>query len=178
MICRVAQLVAAWQPGCEKMEREWENEEELEREWGNGKRFTLYISSPSFHFQIKDCLILSENVKYGTFVANVTKNLTYVLWENNSGSNLRRESSASCEGLGYFVTNLWLGRAPRQKKNKFMHFLVPLYRPVRYAHGILCDSEILFSRSDNCSSSLRVHDPRWLIESIQNRIIIPFFHSL
>ena len=122
--------------------------------------------------------ILLQNVKYGTFVANVTKNLTYVLWENNSGSNLRRESSASCEGLGYFVTNLWLGRAPRQKKNKFMHFLVPLYRPVRYAHGILCDSEILFSRSDNCSSSLRVHDPRWLIESIQNRIIIPFFHSL
>ena len=32
---RVAQLVAAWQPGCEKMEREWENEEEMEREWGN-----------------------------------------------------------------------------------------------------------------------------------------------
>ena len=59
-----------------------------------------------------------------------------------------------------------------------MHFSVPLYRPVRYAHGILCDSEILFSRSDNCSSSLGVHDPRWLIESIQNRIIIPFFHSL
>ena len=53
----------------------------------------------------KNCHILSQNVKYGTFVANVTKNLTYVLWGNISGSNLRRESSASCEGLGYFVTN-------------------------------------------------------------------------
>ena len=88
------------------MERKWRENEEMEREWGNGKRFTLYISSLSFHFQIKDCLILSQNVKYGTFVANVTKNLTYVLWGNISGSNLRQESSASCEGLGYFVTNL------------------------------------------------------------------------
>ena len=40
---RVAQLVAAWQLGCGKMEREWENEEEMEREWGNEDRFTLYI---------------------------------------------------------------------------------------------------------------------------------------
>ena len=31
---RVAQIMAAWQPDCEKMEREW----------GNGMRFTLYIS--------------------------------------------------------------------------------------------------------------------------------------
>ena len=29
---RVAQLVAALQPGCEKMEREWENGKEMERE--------------------------------------------------------------------------------------------------------------------------------------------------
>ena len=47
----------------------------------------------------KNSLILSQNVKYGTFVATVTKNLTYALWENNSGSNSLRESSASCEGL-------------------------------------------------------------------------------
>ena len=49
--------------------------------------------------RIKTFLILSQNVKYGTFVANVTKNLRYALWENNSGSNSLRESSASCEGL-------------------------------------------------------------------------------
>ena len=30
---------------------------------------------------------------------HVTKKLSYALWENNSGSNLLRESSASCEGL-------------------------------------------------------------------------------
>ena len=28
----VAQIVASRHPGCEKMEREWENEEEMERE--------------------------------------------------------------------------------------------------------------------------------------------------
>ena len=28
---RVAQIVAAWQPGCEKMEREKENEDEMKR---------------------------------------------------------------------------------------------------------------------------------------------------
>ena len=47
----------------------------------------------------KNCLILSQNVKYSTFVANVKKNLSYALWENNSGSNSLRESSAICEGL-------------------------------------------------------------------------------
>ena len=47
---RVAQLVAAWQPGCEKMEREWDNEEEIEREWGNGERMRKWreIYSPYF----------------------------------------------------------------------------------------------------------------------------------
>ena len=46
----VAQLVAAWQPGCEKMEREWENKEEMEREWGNGERFILYMFSFFLYF--------------------------------------------------------------------------------------------------------------------------------
>ena len=73
------------------------------RKWrGNEERFTLYISSfsPSLSiFYIKNCLILSQNIKYGTFVANVKRNLTYALWENNSGSNSRQKSSASCEGL-------------------------------------------------------------------------------
>ena len=57
---RAARIVAALQPGCEEMEREWGNEEEMEiewgnkeemeREWGNGERFTLYISSFSLYF--------------------------------------------------------------------------------------------------------------------------------
>ena len=50
VVTRVAQLVAAWQPGCKKMEREWKNEKEMEREWGNGERFTLKISSFSVYF--------------------------------------------------------------------------------------------------------------------------------
>ena len=81
----------------------------MEREWRNGERFTLYVHflifssfPPSISISyIKKCLILSQNAKYGTFVANVTKkNLSYALWENNSGSNLLWESSANCEGLG------------------------------------------------------------------------------
>ena len=37
LMARAAQFVASWQPGYEKMEREWENEEEMEREWENGE---------------------------------------------------------------------------------------------------------------------------------------------
>ena len=79
-VTRVAQLVAAWQPGCEEMEREWGNEEEMkrewgneeemEREWGNGERDTLYISSFSpyflshYQFSIKEnCHFLSRMSK-------------------------------------------------------------------------------------------------------------------
>ena len=64
--------------------------------------FSLFPPSLSISY-IKNCLILSQNVKYGTFVANVTKNLTYALWQNSSGSNSLRESSASCEGLPFRV---------------------------------------------------------------------------
>ena len=110
--------VAALQPGCEEMEREWGNEEEMERKWGNGERLTLYISSFSLYFlplspfppslsisYIKMHHILLQNVKYGTFVANVTKISTYALWGNNSGSNLLRGSSASCAGLANSIRN-------------------------------------------------------------------------
>ena len=38
----------------------------------------LCLFPPSLSISyIKNCHILSQNVKYGTFVANVTKNLTY-----------------------------------------------------------------------------------------------------
>ena len=98
---RVAQLAASLHPGCEKMEREWENEEEKERVWGSGEEMErkwgyeervrkwrewkngeislssfphfLFISPLSIHFLYQT---LSQNVKYGTFVANFTKNLT------------------------------------------------------------------------------------------------------
>ena len=85
LLLRVAQLVAAWKLGWEKMQREW----------GNFLIFSLYPPSLSISY-IKNCLILPQNVRYGTFVANVKKNLTYALWENNSGSNSLWES---CEGL-------------------------------------------------------------------------------
>ena len=112
-------LAAGLRGNGERM-RKWRGNGERMRKWrGNGERLTLYISSFSLHFlslslhflilspfppslsisYIKICHILSQNVKYGTFVANVTKILTYALWGNNSGSNLLRGSSASCAGL-------------------------------------------------------------------------------
>ena len=49
----------------------------MEREWGNGERFILNIFSlfPTFIYisYINTCLILLQNVKYSTYVENVTK---------------------------------------------------------------------------------------------------------
>ena len=102
IINRVAQFVAVWQPGCEEMEREWENGERFTLYCLHFLLFSLFPPSLSISYNIS-CLILLQNVEYGTFVANVTKNLTYAQWENNFGSNSLRESSASCEGL---ITNI------------------------------------------------------------------------
>ena len=61
---RFAQIVAAWQSGGEKMQREWENEVEMEREWGNGEKTRKWRENeqmekdslstfPHFHFKIR-----------------------------------------------------------------------------------------------------------------------------
>ena len=59
------------------MKRKWREIEEMDRERGNGERFTfshfLFISSLSIHFIHQKILILSQNVKYAFFVANITK---------------------------------------------------------------------------------------------------------
>ena len=84
-----------WQPGCGKMKREWENEEEMEREWGMERKFGeneemerdslstfphfLFISSLSIHFLYQKLSHFVQNIKYATFVANVTKNLSCAL---------------------------------------------------------------------------------------------------
>ena len=81
-----------WQPGS-LASRKWRDNDKMKRKWrGNRERvrkwreihflhfliFSLFPSSLSISY-IKNCLILSQNVKYGTFIANVTKNLTYAL---------------------------------------------------------------------------------------------------
>ena len=91
----------------------WETGEWMRKWRGNGERmrkwreihflhfllFSLFPPSLSISFT-KNCLTLMQDVKYGTFVANVTKNLTYyALWEINLRSTSQRESSAGCEGL-------------------------------------------------------------------------------
>ena len=120
-------IVAIWHPFCEEMEREWGNEEEIEREWGNDEELEwdqlLNISSfpPSLSTSfIKICHILLQNVKFGTFVANVTKILTYALWGNNSGSNLLRGSSASFAGLLLEIWKTELNCCRRATLNKML----------------------------------------------------------
>ena len=77
--------------------------------------FSLF---PSISY-IKNCLILSQNVKYCTFVANVTKDLTYALWGNNLGSNSLWESSASCDGLSWGISITSFARYSCLKKGFF-----------------------------------------------------------
>ena len=106
--------LAAGLRGNEERMRKWRgNGERMRKLRGNGEKLTLYIPQFSLHFfplspfplslsisYIKIGHIMLQNVKYGTFVANVSQILTYELWGNNSGSNLLRGSSASCAGLG------------------------------------------------------------------------------
>ena len=82
------------------MNREGGNKEHM-RKWReiHSLHILIFSLSPRLSMPFKICHILLKNVKYGTCVANVTKNLTYALWENNSGSNSLRESSASCASL-------------------------------------------------------------------------------
>ena len=64
----------------EEMKRKWRENEEMEREIHSQDFLILCLFPPSLSISyIKNCHILSQNVKYGTFVANVTKNLTYAL---------------------------------------------------------------------------------------------------
>ena len=143
---RVAQILAAWQHGCEKMEREWENDEDMERMRklrGNGQRmrkwteneemkrdslstFLIFSLFPPFLSisYIKNCLILSQNVKYDTVTANVIKNLSYALWENNSESNSLWENSASCEGLSSVKNCLLLFLTSDHVAFSHIHFLI------------------------------------------------------
>ena len=126
---RVVQLAASLHLGCEKIEREWENEEEMERElrngekmerkWGIGERMRKCREIPSLHLlisslfppslsisYIKNCIILAQNGQYGTFVVNVTKKLSYVLWKIILG-RLRCEKAPQVV-RACFVSNIFL----------------------------------------------------------------------
>ena len=104
----------------------WRENEEVGGEWGNGERMRKWREIHPLHFlifslsppslsisYIKNCCILLQNVKNGTFVANVTKkNLTYAQWDNDSGSNSLRESTASwqlCAGLAQTTCTAFTG---------------------------------------------------------------------
>ena len=59
----------------EEMKRKWRENEEMEREIHSQDFLILCLFLPSLSISyIINCHILSQNVKYGTFVTNVTKN--------------------------------------------------------------------------------------------------------
>ena len=88
-----SRVVAALQPGCEKMERECENEEEMEiewgngeeieREWGNGKRFTLFMFSiflyflPLYPFPISKIVSFSRKMLNTALLSGMSQNHTH-----------------------------------------------------------------------------------------------------
>ena len=70
--------------------RKWRGNEEMEREGGNGEimrkwkrngeRMRKWRDVRSLHSLVFSiCHILSQNIRYGTFVVYVTNNLTYAL---------------------------------------------------------------------------------------------------
>ena len=91
----------------------------MERDWLSAFPHSLSISSPSLHFfilspfppslsisYIKIAHILLQTVKYVTFVANVTKILTYTyIICITYGEIFLGRSSASCVGL--VLTVFW-----------------------------------------------------------------------
>ena len=81
--CRAAQVVPSCQPGCEKMERKCRGNGERMRKWREIHSlhfliFSLFPPSLTISF-IKIVSFCRKNCNYGTFVTNVTKNLTYAL---------------------------------------------------------------------------------------------------
>ena len=111
--------------------------EEMDREWGNGERMRKWREIHSLHFFIfslfppslsisciKNCLILSQNLKYSTFVANVTKKLNiYMHYEEII---LGQIHSASCAGLHLYKLNeFWL-------EVYFQRFFRPNYAAAKF----------------------------------------------
>ena len=83
----------------------------MDIEGGNVESESLYISSFSLYFLPLYPFTISKLVTFCHQMLNTAlssrisqKNLTYALWENNSGSNSLRESSASFEGLTRHIT--------------------------------------------------------------------------
>ena len=67
----------------EKIKRKWRENEEIEMKWREYEEMERDSLSTFSHFlfilSLSINFILSQNVKYGTFVANVAKNLIYTL---------------------------------------------------------------------------------------------------
>ena len=74
-------LTAGLQENGERM-RKWTENVEIEIHSLHFHIFSLFPPPPLSISYIKNCLILSQNVKYGPFVANVIKNLASLLNEN------------------------------------------------------------------------------------------------
>ena len=112
----------------------------------------LFISPLSVHFLYQKWSHFVANVNKGTFVVNVTKILTYALWENNSGSHLLWESFASCEGL--VTTALLL-------KQKLQCPYPPQFLQSQSKSSSSSPSSSSCSSGLSCSSSSSLWSPTW-----------------
>ena len=86
----------------------WENGEIIRKWRGNGERITLHLLIysvslyflPLYPFPISKIVSFCRKMLITALLSRMSqKNLTYALWENNSGSHSPRGSSASYAGL-------------------------------------------------------------------------------
>ena len=112
-LCQPASLaVGKWREN-EKMERKWRENEKLEKY--SLSTFPHFLFTPSL--PISFCLKVLNSALLSRMWP---KNLTYALWENNSGSNLLWKSTASCEGLDLYIYVLFaLSHYPSRYPNFF-----------------------------------------------------------
>ena len=76
-----------------EMGKKWRENEDMERDSLSSFPHFLFISPTLTIPYIKNCCILPQNVKYDTFVANVTKKTYHTRYEKISLGRIRCESA-------------------------------------------------------------------------------------
>ena len=135
---------------------------------------SFFAPSLSFSYN-KYCLILSQNVKYGTFVANVTKNLTYTLWEKNcvkfAARKFRKLWGPDC--------SIVLNRGVAGTIWKYVEFRIiyswELHQKFKFKNSCLISKSLVLKPSLKVNVSMRVWV--WFVSlDIVSKSLCRFFH--
>ena len=89
----------------EKINRKWGENEEMERDSLSTYPHFLFISPSLSISHIKNCLILSQNVKYGTLVAMSQK--TCAMRKKSGSNSLRKAPQVLSLTLAGWVGLIW-----------------------------------------------------------------------